>query len=189
MEIHLTLWDLLFIAVGAALVIEGLLKGALRLAFGLAGLLAGYLYAGWAADYVSAWIPLGSQTARSGVAMVAGFIIILLAFVLAGHLAGKLAKAAGLSCLNRVLGAALGFVLAVYLTGVSVRLADRLSPGLGERMSRGAVVSTLSEWALGLEEMIPRMPLPAPSHKKRPQSTAPEKHKAPEAQPQRGVSI
>lgn len=165
---------------------RGLLKGVLRLAFGLAGLLAGYLYAGWAAEFVSGWIPLASEGARRGVAAVAGFIGILLAFVLAGILASKLAKAVGLSLLNRVLGAALGFALAVYLAGVAVRLADRLSPGLGGRMSRGPVVAALSEWALGLEAIIPELPRTGVPRQAPPEPPRPEKPQSPEAPPAQG---
>jgi membrane protein required for colicin V production len=174
-------WDFLFLAAGAALVLEGLLKGVLRLAFGLGGLLAGYLYAGWAADWVSGWVPLGSEGSRRGVATVAGFIAILLAFVLAGILASRLAKAAGLSCLNRVLGAAFGFVLTVYLTGVSVQMAGRFSPGLRERMARGPVVAALSEWALGLEEIIPELPRTAPPKQAPEEPPLPVKPEAPPA--------
>ena len=86
-----------------------------------------------------------------------------------------------------MLGAALGFVLAIYLTGVAVRLADRLSPGLGGRMSNGPVVSTLSEWALGLEEMVPQLPRPAMPRQKQRQPPPSEKPEAPKAPPGQGV--
>jgi membrane protein required for colicin V production len=159
----MTGWDLLFLAAGVALVLGGLWKGALRLAFGLAGLLAAFLYAGRAADWVATWIPAGTETARRSVAVIAGFVLILVLFILGGWLASALAKAAGLSLLNRVLGGFLGLLLAVVLAGGAVRTAGRLSPALRERMMAGVVVRTLSEWCVGLEALVPERPSPAPA--------------------------
>ena len=179
----MTLWDLFFIAVVILLIIEGVLKGALRLAFGLAGLLAGHLYTGWVAESLSRLIPWGVHAFRRGLVSIIGFLIILFVFILAGMLASRLAKAIGLSLLNRLLGAVLGFLLAVYLTGVAVYWADRLSPGLGQRMSRGPVVSSFSEWAIGLEEIVPRLPRTAPAKEKPATPPPAEKPGTPEAAP------
>lgn len=159
----MTGWDLLFLAAALALVLGGLWKGALRLAFGLAGLLAAFLYAGRAADRVADWIPIGAEPARRSVASVVGFVLILLLFILAGWLLSALAKASGLSPLNRVLGGALGLLLAVVLAGGAVRMAGRLSTGLRERMLAGTVVRTLSDWCVGLEALVPDRPPPAPA--------------------------
>lgn len=163
MTAGVTGWDLLFLALGTALVLGGLWKGALRLAFGLAGLLAALLYAGRAADHVARWIPIADDSARRTVSAVAGFVLILALSIVAGWLASAFAKAAGLSPLNRVLGGVLGLLLAVVLAGGAVRLAGRLSPALGDRMAAGVVVGTLSDWAAGLEALVPDRPATAPA--------------------------
>jgi membrane protein required for colicin V production len=159
----MTLWDWLVLAIGAALVFEGAWKGAIRLAFGLAGLVAGFLYAGHAADLLAGTLTFLAENLRRPLALVVGFVIILASFVLVGVLMSRLAKAAGLSCLNRVAGVALGFVVAVYLCAGMVRIADRISPGLGGRMAEGPVVRMMQSWAFGMGALVPARPLPPPS--------------------------
>jgi hypothetical protein len=150
----MTLWDWLMLAAGAALVFEGAWKGAIRLAFGLAGLVAGFLYAGHAADFLAGTLTFVAENLRRPLALAAGFVIILASFVLVGVLMSRLAKAAGL---------VLGVVVAVYLCAGMVRLADRLSPGLGAKMAKGPVVRMMQCWALGMETLVPPRPLPPPS--------------------------
>jgi uncharacterized membrane protein required for colicin V production len=159
----MTLWDWLMLAAGAALIFEGAWKGAIRLAFGLAGLVAGFLYAGHAADLLAGTLTFVAENLRRPLALVVGFVIILASFILVGVLMSRLAKAAGLSCLNRVAGVVLGVVVAVYLCAGMVHLADRLSPGLGAKMAKGPVVRMMQCWALGMETLVPPRPLPPPS--------------------------
>jgi hypothetical protein len=160
---QMTPWDWLVLAIGAALVFEGAWKGAIRLAFGLAGLVAGFLYAGHAADCLAGTLSCAAANLRRPLALVVGFVVILASFVLVGILMSRLAKAAGLSCLNRVAGMVLGFVVAVYLCAGMIRVADRLSPGLGERMAEGPVVRLMQSWAFGMEALVPTRPQPQPS--------------------------
>ncbi len=158
----MTLWDILLLALTLALVVEGIWKGAVRLGFGLAGLLAGYLYAGYAAGSAARYLTFFVERLRRPVALTAGFLIIFTVFVLAGAIVHRLVKASGLGCVNRVLGAILGVVAAIYLAGGTVRLADRLSPGYAKVLTRGPVVRLMSEWAVGLEALLPLRALPPP---------------------------
>lgn len=165
----MTIWDYLLLAVTAALVLEGLFKGAVRLAFGLAGLFTGYLYAGYVGSRLGELLTFIPRGARGPVAVIAGFILILAAAVLLGIVVHKLVKGAGLGCLNRVLGAVLGFLFSLYLAGGLVRMSATLSPGLHESVSRGPVVRLMSGWAFGLRMLlpdhtrVPSVPGPAPA--------------------------
>ncbi len=154
----MTFWDGLFLALGLLLLLEGVVKGAVRLGFGVAGLWAGFLYAAWAAPRLSPLLFFLPPALREGAALAAGFVLILGAFVAAGHLLTRLFQGAGLSLLNRLLGAAAALLLTVYLTGGVVRLAWRLSPELGRALVRGPVVRTLSALAFGLDALVPVLP-------------------------------
>ena len=158
----MTFWDWVVLAVGAALVIEGAMKGAIRLAFGLAGLVAGFLYAGHAADLLAETLTFLAEGLRRPLALVAGFVLIVASFVLVGVLMSRLAKAAGLSCLNRLAGVLLGFVVALYLCAGMVRVAARISPGLASKMAKGPIVRLVQTWAFGMEALLPSPSPPLP---------------------------
>lgn len=159
----MTLWDYVALAILVAMVAEGVFKGALRLAFGLGGLVAGYLYAGFAADWAAAHLPFLVPHLRRPVALVAGFLVIVLLFVAVGAVARSLAKKTGLGCLDRLLGAALGFLVALYLVAGAVRITTRLDPRTAVQMCRGPVVRAAVEWAFGVEQMIPVTLPPSPA--------------------------
>ena len=168
----MTLWDYVALAILLAMVAEGVFKGALRLAFGLGGLVAGYLYAGFAAEWAAARLPFLVPHLRRPVALVAGFVVIVLLFVAAGAVARSLAKKTGLGCLDRLMGAALGFLVALYLVAGAVRIATRLDPKTAVQMCRGPVVRAAVEWAFGVEQMIPvTLPPPVQPH---PPATKPD---------------
>jgi uncharacterized membrane protein required for colicin V production len=153
-----TFWDIAIVIVGLVLVVEGLVKGVVRLLFGLGGLVLGYLYAGYAAAPASRLLAFLPEGARHPVALLAGFVLILGACVGAGVLITFLIKQAGLSGLNRLAGVAAGALAAVYLAGGAVRLAERVSPRLGESARSGPVMRTLSALALGLDALLPDLP-------------------------------
>jgi len=157
----MTFWDGLFVVVGGILLLEGIVKGALRLCFSVAGLWAGCLYAAWAAPRLSPLLFFLPPSLREGAALVAGFALLLGAFVVAGHLLTRLFHGAGLSLLNRLLGALAAVLLTIYLAGGAVRLSWRLSPDLGRALVRGPVVRTLSALAFGLDALVPVPVLPA----------------------------
>lgn len=168
----MTGWDVAIVVVGLVLVVEGLLKGVVRLLFGLGGLVLGYLYAGFVATPASRlliFLPIG---ARHPAALLAGFALIFGACVAAGILFTFLLKQAGLSGLNRLAGVAAGLLITVYLAGGAVRFARGISPGVGESVGGGPVMRTLSALALGLDVLLPDLPArpqppappPSPAH-------------------------
>jgi len=111
---------LVFSVVGAA--IEGFFCGA----FSLAGLVAGYLLAAWQYRRVAGWFEPYLKSAWIG--EIAAFLFVFFAVLLLAGLAGRLArwavKKAGLSTIDRVLGAVLGLlrgalVVAIVLTAMT----------------------------------------------------------------------
>jgi membrane protein required for colicin V production len=111
---------LVFSVIGAAS------EGFFHEAFGLAGLVVGYLLAAWQYHRVADWFAPHLKAPWLG--EIAGFLIIFFAVLIAAGFAGRTArwamKKAGLSAIDRVLGAVLGvlkgaLVVAVVLTAMA----------------------------------------------------------------------
>lgn len=93
-------------------VVQAIRDGFFREAFGLAGLVAGYLVAAWQYRPLANWLdPVLKQPwlAEVGAFLIIFFAVMLLAF-LAGLLARWLVKEAGLTVMDRALGGVLGLV-------------------------------------------------------------------------------
>jgi membrane protein required for colicin V production len=102
------------------------MAGFFQAAFGLAGLVVGYLLAAWQYHRLADWF--APHLKSPWVGEIAGFLIIFFAVVIVAGLVGRLArwvmKKAGLSGLDRFLGAVLGLcrgalVVAIVLTAVA----------------------------------------------------------------------
>jgi membrane protein required for colicin V production len=97
---------LVFSVAGAAM------EGFFREAFGLAGLVLGYLLAAWRYQRLAEWFAPHLKSQWLG--EIAAFLIIFFAVLLAASVAGRIArwmmKEAGLSTLDRILGAVLGLL-------------------------------------------------------------------------------
>jgi len=161
----MAIWDWAVLILAALLLLEGLLKGAVRLSFGIAGLVCGYLYAGLLGVRVAGFLGFIPESARGAVAIFTGFIIIFTAGVVVGFLVNKLVKYAGLGLLNRLVGALLGLLLALYLAGGVVMLSVWISPSFHEGLSRGTVTGFVEKWAIGIGALLPERvtALPSPS--------------------------
>jgi len=118
--------DWLIVVVVLLNVVLAAMHGFFAEAFSLAGLIVGYVVAAWRYRRVAEW--LLSFLKSELLAEIFGFLIIffavLLLFSVAGRLARKLMKAAGLSGFDRFLGALLGLVkgglvVAVVLMGMT----------------------------------------------------------------------
>lgn len=123
--------------------------------FGLLSLVAAYLFAGYAAAPLASRLSFLPEAFRHAAAVTAGFLLIFTAGVLAGMLASKLVNAAGLSPINRALGAVFGFVICTYLAGGLVRVAPRLAPGFQETVQQSSIVRMLASCALFTERLLP----------------------------------
>jgi membrane protein required for colicin V production len=88
------------------------MEGFFREAFGLAGLVLGYLLAAWQYPRLAEWFAPHLKSPWLG--EIAAFLIIFFAVLLAAGVAGRMArwmmKEAGLSVLDRILGGVLGLL-------------------------------------------------------------------------------
>jgi membrane protein required for colicin V production len=118
--------DWLIVFVVLLNVILAAMHGFFAEALSMAGLVIGYIVAAWQYQRLAEW--LLSFLKSELVAQILGFLIIffaiLLLFSIAGRIARKLMKAAGLSGFDRFLGALLGLlkgalVVAVVLMGLT----------------------------------------------------------------------
>jgi membrane protein required for colicin V production len=95
-------------------------------AFSMAGLFVGYIVAAWQYQRLAAWLLsfLNSELLAEIFGFLIIFFAILIVFSIAGRIARKLMKEAGLSGFDRLLGALLGLIkgslaVAVILMGMT----------------------------------------------------------------------
>ena len=117
-------WLILIVIVLSVLVAAT--EGFVRQAFGIAGLIVGYLLAAWQYERLAAWF--APHLTSPWLGEIAGFVIIFLAVLLAASIAGSTVrwamKEAGLSLFDRILGSLLGLLkgglfVAVILMGMT----------------------------------------------------------------------
>ncbi len=112
--------DWIILAVILASTIQAVRSGFLREAFGIAGLVLGYLLAAWQYRHLAEW--LGTYLKSQALSEVAGFLAIFLAVTILAGLAGRIArwavKESGLSFLDRILGGAVGLVRGSLIVSV-----------------------------------------------------------------------
>ena len=118
--------DWLIVVVVLLNVVSAAIQGFFAEAFSLAGLVVGYIVAAWKYPGLSAWFMtfLKNQWLADIFSFLIIFFVILILFSIAGRVARKLMKAAGLSGFDRFLGALLGvlkggLVVAVVLMGMT----------------------------------------------------------------------
>jgi membrane protein required for colicin V production len=102
-------------AIAAVIVVSAAMaaaEGFVHQAFGLAGIVVGYLLAAWQYHTVSGWVEPHLKSPWLG--DIAGFVLIFVAVVIVAGIAGRIVrwamKEAGLSLFDRLLGALLGVV-------------------------------------------------------------------------------
>jgi membrane protein required for colicin V production len=122
----MTAADWLIVVVVLLNVVSAAIQGFFAEALSMAGLVIGYIIAAWQYQRLAEW--LMSFLKSELLADIFGFLIIffavLILFSIAGRIARKLMKAAGLSGFDRLLGALLGLVkgglvVAVVLMGLT----------------------------------------------------------------------
>jgi membrane protein required for colicin V production len=115
---------LLLSVIGAA--IEGFFHGA----FSLAGLVVGYLLAAWQYHRVADWFAPHLKSPWLG--EIAGFLIIFFAVLIVAGIAGQIArwamKKAGLSTVDRFLGALLGLLRGALVVAIVLTAMTAFSP-------------------------------------------------------------
>jgi membrane protein required for colicin V production len=112
--------DWIILAVILVSVAQAAAEGFFHAAFSMAGLVLAYLLAAWQYHRLAAWFAPNLKSPWLG--DIAGFLIIFLAVLVLAGIAGKIArwavKEAGLSIVDRVLGAALGLARGALIVSV-----------------------------------------------------------------------
>jgi membrane protein required for colicin V production len=126
----MTAADWVIVAVVVLSVVSAAIQGFFREAFNMAGLVVGYIVAAWQYQRLAAW--LMSFLKPEWLADVLGFLVIffavLILFGIAGRIAHKLMKAAGLSGFDRFLGALLGVLKGGLLVSVVLMCMTAFTP-------------------------------------------------------------
>src|SRR5450631_1737329 len=116
---------LVFSVAGAAI------EGFFHEVFKLAGLVVGYLVAAWQYHRLADWFAPHLKSPWLG--EIAGFLIIFFAVLIVAGLAGRIArwamKKAGLSSIDRILGAVLGLLRGVLVVAVVLTAMAAFAPG------------------------------------------------------------
>jgi membrane protein required for colicin V production len=122
----MTAADWLIVVVVLLNVVSAAIQGFFAEALSMAGLVIGYIVAAWQYPGLAAWFAtfLKNYLLADIFAFLIIFFLVLLLFSIAGRVARKLMKAAGLSGFDRFLGALLGLVkgclvVAVVLMGMT----------------------------------------------------------------------
>jgi len=101
-------------------VVGAAIEGFFRAAFGLAGLVVGYLLAAWQYRRLADWFDTFLKNPWLG--EIAGFLIIFFAVLIAAGILGRLAswmmKKGGLTSIDRMLGALLGLVRGALVVSI-----------------------------------------------------------------------
>ena len=122
--------DWVLLAVVLASIIQAVRAGFLREAFGLAGLVLGYLLAAWKYGSLAGW--LESFLKSQAFSEVAGFLAIFLGVTILASIAGRVArwaaKESGLSFVDRILGGVLGLVRGCLIVIVVLMAMTAFSP-------------------------------------------------------------
>jgi membrane protein required for colicin V production len=116
----MTAADWFIVAVVLLNVILAAMQGFFAEAFSMVGLIVGYVVAAWQYKSLALWMArfLRSELAAEIIAFLLIFFAILLLCTLAGRVARRLMKAAGLSGFDRFLGALLGVVKGALLVAI-----------------------------------------------------------------------
>ena len=153
----MNLLDIAFLLVIVVSVASGLLRGFVREVLGFVGLVAGFLFAILLAPVVAPWIERWMVHAA---AYALSFLVIFFFTAITAGVLGtfltRFAEKARLSCLNRLLGAAFGFVRGVILIVVLfwgllffVESPDKL-------LERSRLAPLVYKAAVWLERTLPR---------------------------------
>src|ERR1039458_3425290 len=106
------------------------IEGFFHEAFKLAGLVVGYLLAAWQYHRVADWFAPHLKSPWLG--EIAGFLIIFFAVLIVAGIAGQIAgwamRKAGLSTIDRILGAVLGLLRGVLVVAVVLTAMSAFAP-------------------------------------------------------------
>jgi len=126
----MTAADWVIVIVVMASVLQAAISGFFHEAFGIAGLILGYLLAAW--NYQRLAARYAPYLKSMWLGEIAAFLIIFVAVVIVAGVAGRITrhivKEAGLSFVDRVLGGALGLVRGILLVAVVLMSMAAFTP-------------------------------------------------------------
>ncbi len=124
----MTWFDYAVIAIVALSVLLAVIRGVVREIAALAGWAAALILSGLFAQELAQWLPIAlSPVLKAVIAYLVIFLGVLLLSGLAGMLAAKLFRAAGLGFTDRAVGALFGLARGVLIVFVGVMLAGLTS--------------------------------------------------------------
>ena len=126
----MTAADWIIVIVIAVSVLQAAVSGFFHEAFGIAGLILGYLLAAWNYERLAARYAPYLKSMWLG--EIAAFLVIFLAVVLVAGLAGRIVrhivKEVGLSFVDRILGGALGLLRGILMVAVVLMSMAAFTP-------------------------------------------------------------
>jgi membrane protein required for colicin V production len=126
----MSLFDLLLIVIVGSSVIAGFAAGFARVGIGFLAAILGTLFGFWFYGIPAAWIR--SFISSKGISDVLGFLVVFFGFLLAGGILGRIVskffKWTGLSWLDRLLGAAFGFIRGSLIAAAFVAVILAFTP-------------------------------------------------------------
>ena len=126
----MTAADWIIVIVIAVSVLQAAISGFFHEAFGIAGLILGYLLAAWNYERLAARYAPYLKSMWLG--EIAAFLVIFLAVVLVAGLAGRIVrhivKEVGLSFVDRILGGALGLLRGILMVAVVLMSMAAFTP-------------------------------------------------------------
>jgi len=137
--------DIVIVVIAASLGLAGLLRGAIKTAFSIAGLVLGIILAG---RYYG---PLATLLSPGGAiwAVIAAYAIILIATMIAagviGWIVAKLVHVTLLGWLDRLIGGILGVGIGLLLIAAMLAIVSKYLPGSVETISQSALARFLIE--------------------------------------------
>ena len=126
----MTAADWLIVVVVLLSVIVAAIHGFFSELLSMAGLVIGYIVAAWQYSRPAAWLMsfLRSELLADIIGFLVIFFAVFLLFSIAGRIARKLMKAAGLSGFDRFLGALLGLIKGSFVVAVVLMAMTAFTP-------------------------------------------------------------
>ena len=126
----MTAADWVIVVIIAVSIIQAAISGFFHEAFGIAGLIVGYLLAAW--NYQRLAARYAPYLKSMWLGEIGAFLVIFLAVLVVAGIAGRItrhiAKEAGLSFVDRILGGALGLLRGILLVAVIIMSMAAFTP-------------------------------------------------------------
>ncbi len=148
----MNLLDLLLAVIVGGSVIAGFMSGFTRTALGMVAAVAGVILGFWFYNVPGSWFVgmTGSQTVADLFGFFTVFLIVLVIGAVLARLASGFFKAAGLSGIDRLAGAAFGFVRGLFVAAAATAVLVAATPRPVPSWMKG---STLLPYALGASDL------------------------------------